>query len=293
MARVVEHPFKEGIKRILEQHFYSLVADKFVLVMEKQLYDTEDVYKMLKNNLIVVEVHYQEGDTKEFVCDLYGWESKKRTEARLLTGISDAFKAGKFGSDWKKKGKKIGEEILARQLLKDIEVFPKQGEAKGLGSLIRLPFGVHRKSERVYPFVGLDGLPIAPTIREQIATLANAKTVPNELIEEYTSTSSKTIEKAPYIGSGVVWGEIKQALPIVEFIGRYIELTPTPTGGLGYCPFHRDEHPSFGVHGKGNYWHCFAGCGGGSVIDFWMLWKNIEFKEAVNQLREQLEREEK
>ena len=29
-----------------------------------------------------------------------------------------------------------------------------------------------------------------------------------------------------------------------------------------------DLHPSFGVNTEGNYWHCFAGCGGGSVIDF-------------------------
>jgi DNA primase len=43
------------------------------------------------------------------------------------------------------------------------------------------------------------------------------------------------------------------------------------------------------VHEKGNYWHCFAGCGGGSIIDFWMKWKKIEFGEAVHQLEEMLE----
>jgi hypothetical protein len=32
------------------------------------------------------------------------------------------------------------------------------------------------------------------------------------------------------------------------------------------------RHPSFGVNEKENYWHC-ADCGGGSIIDFWSLWR--------------------
>ena len=30
--------------------------------------------------------------------------------------------------------------------------------------------------------------------------------------------------------------------------------------------------------------NCFAGCGSGSVIDFWMKWKGCEFTEAVKEL---------
>jgi DNA primase len=39
---------------------------------------------------------------------------------------------------------------------------------------------------------------------------------------------------------------------------------------------------------EGNYWHCFAGCGGGSVIDCWMQWKGCEFTTAVRELAEWL-----
>jgi DNA primase len=34
------------------------------------------------------------------------------------------------------------------------------------------------------------------------------------------------------------------------------------------CQFHYDHNPSFGVNDAEYCWHCFAGCGGGSVIDF-------------------------
>ena len=53
---------------------------------------------------------------------------------------------------------------------------------------------------------------------------------------------------------------------------------------MGLCPFHDDHHPSFGANDAENYWHCFAGCGGGSVIDFWMKWRKCDFKTAVKEL---------
>lgn len=31
-------------------------------------------------------------------------------------------------------------------------------------------------------------------------------------------------------------------------------------------------------------WNCFSGCGGGSVIDFWMKMKDCDFSEAVRDL---------
>jgi DNA primase len=48
-----------------------------------------------------------------------------------------------------------------------------------------------------------------------------------------------------------------------------VDLKPTGSGAIGCYPFHEDQRPSFGVNSQDNYWHCFAGCGGGSSIDFW------------------------
>jgi DNA primase len=82
--------------------------------------------------------------------------------------------------------------------------------------------------------------------------------------------------------------QIKTRVTVMEFISRYIELKPTDTGAVGCCPFHTDQHPSLGVNREQNYWSCFAGCGGGSVIDFWMKWSKCNFKTALAELARML-----
>ncbi len=77
-------------------------------------------------------------------------------------------------------------------------------------------------------------------------------------------------------------------VPLIDFISQFVELRPMATGAIGLCPFHDDKVPSFGVNKKGNYWNCFAGCGGGDIISFWMKWKQCDFITAVNQLEEVL-----
>jgi hypothetical protein len=186
--------------------------------------------------------------------------------------------------------KTFGEELLVSHRLELMEVFPKQEElGSGPGSLIRLPFGIHRKSGKRYPFINIkDGLPMAPDLLSQIMKLSDVHTVPIEGLTRYTefALNPRTNDIGNSVGG--VWERIRGATPAIVFIGRYIELKPTPTGGVGYCPFHEDQHRSFGVHAKGNYWHCFAGCGGGSIIDFWMKWKNLEIGEAVCELKNML-----
>jgi DNA primase len=75
---------------------------------------------------------------------------------------------------------------------------------------------------------------------------------------------------------------------VLEFVGRYVDLKPIKNGAIGRCSFHDDHRPSFGVNAEGNYWHCFAGCGGGSVIDFWMRWRGCDFAAAIAELAELL-----
>jgi DNA primase len=65
-----------------------------------------------------------------------------------------------------------------------------------------------------------------------------------------------------------------------------VDLKPTVSGAVGLCPFHDDRYPSFGVNKEGSLWHCFAGCGGGSVIDFYMRLRGCDFTEAVTELAE-------
>ena len=89
---------------------------------------------------------------------------------------------------------------------------------------------------------------------------------------------------------GDVIARIKQARSTVdEMAAAGIDLRPAGRDTLvGLCPFHDDHHPSFGVNTAENYWHCFAGCGGGSVVDFWMKLRTCDFTTAVRELAEML-----
>ena len=187
----------------------------------------------------------------------------------------------------------FGQGLLAAHHLSDMEVYPKQGSLKsGPGSLIRMPFGIHQLTGKRYGFVSPAGDPISPTLRGQIQALSFPQIVSTGAVLRYQgfvpSEPPKPLPRSPGEASGTVSERIKGSITAMEFIGQYVELKPTGSGGLGYCPFHDDQRKSFGVSAKGNYWSCFAGCGGGSIIDFWMKWRKIDFKTAVRELADML-----
>jgi hypothetical protein len=201
--------------------------------------------------------------------------------------------------------RRFGQGLLDYFGVEEIELFPKQDRlTSGPGSLIRLPFGVHRKSGRRYGFYLPDGQPVAPTLREQIQAFRDPETLSGPLFVRFRDyvpeTDRERAQTAPGRPRDAVSpaGEelsasdrIKQAMPVRQFVLRYVELTPR---GIGLCPLHDDHHPSFAVNNEGNYWKCFAGCGGGSVIDFYMLYqqrvmgRECDFSTAVKELAEML-----
>lgn len=187
----------------------------------------------------------------------------------------------------------FGLGLLAAHQVEGVELFPKQDRLTGgPGSLIRMPFGVHRLIGRRYGFYTADGSPLAPTVREQIYALGAPETVPQAAFEAYRSFVSSRptsgVIKPPDALTGLVSEKIKASVAVQEFVSQYVDLRSTASGAVGLCPFHNDHHPSFGVNHEGNYWHCFAGCGGGSVIDFWMKWRKCDFTTAITELAEML-----
>lgn len=176
--------------------------------------------------------------------------------------------------------RRFGKALLKKHKLPHLELYPKQDRlTSGPGSLVRLPFGVHLLTKTRYSFIQPDGTPLAPTIREQIARLSQPERVANEVIE----TMLKRVPEpelpkptTPFRGrKNRIVGDtpserIKNRMAVVEFVSQYVELDAS---GRGRCPFHDDQVQSFQVNLTQNYWHCYAGCGGGSVIDFWMKWR--------------------
>ena len=110
--------------------------------------------------------------------------------------------------------------------------------------------------------------------------MMNPQTVPLEKINELQYDPKKIPSRIIYDAPGVKWERVKNAITVKDFVSEYVNLK----GNTGHCPFHDDQHKSFGVNEEENYWHCFAGCGGGSIIDFYMLMKDMDFMTAVDDL---------
>ncbi len=53
---------------------------------------------------------------------------------------------------------------------------------------------------------------------------------------------------------------------------------------MGKCLFHKERTGSLAIYPATNTWHCFANCGGGDAIDFYMKLHNVDFKEALEAL---------
>ena len=184
----------------------------------------------------------------------------------------------------------FGLGIASTYDIEGMELFPKQGIlCEGPGSLIRLPFGIHRKSGERYGFVQLDGSPMGESLEDQILVLGNAKTVPDMVVGDFQKIGSEIQpdNDKPVTTNGnkgeSLSSRIKASVSAYNFISMYVQLS---SSGRGLCPFHEDKNSSFSVNIEKNYWKCFAGCGSGSIIDFWMKWKNLGFKDALHELEE-------
>jgi hypothetical protein len=184
----------------------------------------------------------------------------------------------------------FGKTLMETHGLEGIELFPKQDRLRsGPGSLVRLPFGIHRRSGKRYGFITLSGRPLANTLSEQIQALGESQTVSESAFGGYRDLGSQPKGKAvsPDLETpdGTLSQRIKDSVSVHDFVSQYIELSPV---GRGLCPFHSDNRKSFSVNTEENYWNCFAGCGGGSIIDFWMKLNDCDFKTAVRELAEKL-----
>jgi len=175
--------------------------------------------------------------------------------------------------------RRFGKQLLQDYKIPQVELYPKQDVlVTGPGSFVRLPFGRHLLTGRRYHFVNPDGHPIAPTIRDQIRLLATPLKAPRTFIDETLTrapeanilTPTPSFQPRTKVEGNLLSERLKSSISVRDFVSQYVELDAQ---GRGYCPFHEDEHKSLGINSDRNFWHCFAGCGGGSIIDFYMKWR--------------------
>jgi len=80
--------------------------------------------------------------------------------------------------------------------------------------------------------------------------------------------------------------QVKEKIDVVDFLSKYLKLTPAGKNFRAVCPFHQEKTPSLMISPDKQIWHCF-GCGnGGDVIKFLMLFENLEFFDALKVLAE-------
>lgn len=186
--------------------------------------------------------------------------------------------------------RRFGQGLMQRYGAASVELFPKQDQLQdGPGSLVRLPFGIHRKSEQRYGFVTPQGDPLAPTLSAQIEQLARAQTVPNRLVAYFAQYAPSRPQRTDFTpteaAEAPLSARIKGAVSVHTFVSEYVKLS---SAGIGRCPFHDDQIASFSVNDEHNYWYCFGCERGGSIIDFWMIYRRCSFRQALRELADRL-----
>jgi len=189
-----------------------------------------------------------------------------------------------------------------------VEFYPKRDWAtwEEPGSLMRVPFGVHRLSGRRYPFLQCDGsgsgdrlVLVAQSVAASLDWLAGIRRVPvpvRDMVSERDGLPGLDTKKYVAKGAGGMtsldsdmpvnihdWCDRQDALRV---IGRYVALDRR---GMGCCPFgwHHDDgkdaHPSLWVHSPRSSgapcWYCYAWRRGGNLFDFLCLWYGVSAGE--------------
>ena len=186
-----------------------------------------------------------------------------------------------------------------------VEFYPKQDVAtfERPGSLIRVPFGVHRLTGRRYPFLVSAGagdrlVPAARSVAASIEWLASIRRVPVPGRDGLGLHDETRPAPQPYVAKGAGgaaslgneaptnihdWCDRQDALRV---IGRYV---PLDWRGMGCFPFGwhhddaKDSHPSLWVHAPRSSgapcWYCYVWRRGGNLFDFLCLWYGLSARD--------------
>ncbi len=80
--------------------------------------------------------------------------------------------------------------------------------------------------------------------------------------------------------------EIRDAIDIVDLVGRYVSLRRQGANYVGKCPWHDDKRPSLQVNMARQTFKCWVCNIGGDVFSFIMRIENVDFKESMQILAE-------
>lgn len=81
--------------------------------------------------------------------------------------------------------------------------------------------------------------------------------------------------------------QVREAIDIVDLVGKYVQLRRQGRNYVGLCPWHDDSHPSFQVSPERQSFKCWVCDIGGDVFSFVMRMEGVEFREALEMLADQ------
>lgn len=80
--------------------------------------------------------------------------------------------------------------------------------------------------------------------------------------------------------------QVRQAIDIVDLVGKYVQLRRQGRGYVALCPWHDDTRPSLQINAERQSFKCWVCDIGGDVFSFVMKMEGVTFPEALAMLAE-------
>ncbi len=80
---------------------------------------------------------------------------------------------------------------------------------------------------------------------------------------------------------------VREAIDIVDLVGRYVQLRRSGRNFVGLCPWHDDTRPSLQINPERQSYKCWVCDIGGDVFSFVMQMEGVDFREALEMLADQ------
>lgn len=77
---------------------------------------------------------------------------------------------------------------------------------------------------------------------------------------------------------------IRQAIDIVDLVGKYLTLRRQGQSYVAICPWHDDSRPSLQINPARQSWKCWVCDIGGDIFSFVMQFEKVDFREALQML---------